>query len=133
MRYLRLKLLGAGIFALAFNLGEAKAADTTWQPHQYALAAATLAFHIADWGQTRHIAVEPENYYEKGLITRDVIGRNPDPQAVDLYMFGTGALFLATAHYMPTYRTAILAIWGSTRAHVVINNHQIGLRIGGSF
>ena len=109
------------------------AAAEAWEPHQLALGAAAVGLHLADWGQTRHIAASNGRWVESMPITRDVIGENPTTARVDLYMLGTGALFLGAAHLMPDYRTAILAFWVVSRLSVVVSNHAIGLRIGGSF
>lgn len=119
--------------------GTAHAQDRAWETHQIALGVLAAGLHIADWGQTRHIARsnEPgymgERYIEVAPITREAIGEVPTKQKVDAYMLATGALFLGAAHLLPEYRTAILAIWAATRLQVVVNNYEIGLRVGGSF
>lgn len=111
----------------------AHASDRDWKPHQLAMGAAAVAMHLADWGQTRHIAVSNGRFHEDAPVTQAVIGRQPGTGEVDLYMAATGALFLAAAHFLPDYRTAILAGFTVSKIGLVVNNHTIGLRIGGSF
>jgi hypothetical protein len=113
--------------------------DDSWQTHQYAIAASAIVLHAVDWRQTRHIATSNEpgyngpRYVEKAALTKRVIGETPSHGGVDAYMLATGVLFLGAAHLLPEYRTAILATWAATRLAVVVNNHSVGLRIGGSF
>lgn len=110
-----------------------------WSAFQMTLGAAAVSAHLADWGQTRHIARsnEPDylgaRYIEIAPITRDVIGARPKMESVDAYMAVTGLAFIAAAHFLPEYRTAILTVWAVSRIAVVVNNNQIGLSIGGSF
>jgi len=115
------------------------AADAEWAPHQIALGGVAVGLHLSDWGQTRHIARSNEagyvgqRYVERVPLTRSVIGEIPTTRRVDTYMLGTGLLFLAAAHLLPEYRTAILATWAASLVVVVVENHAIGLRVGGSF
>lgn len=128
------RLLIASALALS---GPAQAEE--WKPHQVALGAIAMTMHMIDWGQTRHIAAtnDPDyrgyRYVEKGPIARHVIGEIPSRSRVDAYFLLTGALLFGAAHFLPEYRTAILSAWAAERFMVVLSNHEIGLRVGGSF
>lgn len=133
-RAVRILLAVVVALAVAFVATNARAQSSSeWQAHQLALAAAAVALHGADWAQTRRIHESDGRFREAAPITKAVIGESPDAARVDAFMLVTGAAVFAVAHFMPEYRTAILTAWAASRLVVVVNNHSIGLRIGGSF
>lgn len=128
--------------ALALLAGTAHASesvDSSWQPHQIALGAAALALHVIDWGQTRQVARSHEpgytgpTYIERGPVASSVIGSTPSRGQVDAYMVVTGLVMGAAAHFLPEYRTALLAGFGAGKLAVVIHNRAIGVQFGGAF
>jgi hypothetical protein len=129
----------SAVLVVATLATPARATDRDWSTQQLVLGGVAVGLHLADWGQTRHIARSNEpgytgqRYVEAMPLTRDVIGEVPTTRRVDTYMLGTGLLFIAAAHFLPEYRTAILATWAVSRVFVVVDNHELGLRIGGSF
>jgi hypothetical protein len=74
-----------------------------WEPDNLSkgdvqLEIAWQIVHFIDWHQTKYIANHPNDYYEQGLAVV-VLGKHPDPEAVDLYM-GLGALAHAGVTYV---------------------------------
>lgn len=124
------------IAALALSMSvmsPAVATDKDWSTGQMALAGVALTAHVMDWNQTRVISKNPDRFYERGFITKDVIGAHPSTGQVDAYMLGSAVLFMLAAHYLPEYRYTILGVWAVTRIYVVHENKQIGLSASFNF
>lgn len=65
--------------------------DTLWQ-------AAVVALEIVDWGQTRYIARNPDDWYEMNPL----LGRHPSTDQVDAYFAGGILIKAAVAYMLPT-------------------------------
>ena len=85
------------------------------------------ALMVADWGQTRHIAENPD-YYE----TNKILGKYPTREAVDLYfltLIGSYHLIHNIDFIDHRYKKAmdwyVTIMW----THTVWHNHSIGIEI----
>lgn len=65
--------------------------DTIWQ-------ASIIALEIVDWGQTRYIARNPDDWYEFNPL----LGRHPSTDQVDAYFAGGILIKAAIAYVLPT-------------------------------
>jgi hypothetical protein len=88
------------------------------------------ALWVADWGQTRDIARQPDKYYE----TNPILGKHPTVQEVDLYFISVGILGAFIADQVgerigSVPRKLLLVVWIIDQAGSVSNNHKIGLKI----
>jgi hypothetical protein len=111
------------VFALFPSLCEAR---DPWETPDYMLIGATLATLAVDWGQTRHIAKNPERFYEKNRI----LGASPSVGKVDAYFLGAMVGTVAVAHLLPTdYRRLFLAGTLSMELSVVEQNRSIGIKV----
>jgi len=111
------------LFALFPSLCEAR---DPWEFTDYAFAGAALASLVVDWGQTRHIAKNPDRFYEKNQI----LGPKPSVGKVDAYFAGAMLSTVAVAHVLPRdYRRLFLAGTLSMELSVVEQNRSIGVKI----
>ena len=122
------ELLNPGASLIAITAGQAEQA-MAMQAHACAAKAGinqlvrTLAI---DWGQTRHIAKNPERFYEKNRI----LGASPSVGKVDAYFLGAMVGTVAVAHLLPTdYRRLFLAGTLSMELSVVEQNRSIGIKV----
>lgn len=96
-----------------------KDTDTEWQ-------AAYLLLHAVDWGQTRSIAKNPDDYYE----VNPLIGRHPSLKRVDRYMAVSAVAHTAIAYVLPPqWRRHFQRVTLSVKAGLVDQNYSIGLTI----
>jgi hypothetical protein len=79
-----------------------------------------------DWGQTRHIVKNPEQFYEKNLI----LGDHPSMSRVNVYFIGAIAGTLLIGDWLEP-KTRKLFLGTVTALEVVTNfsNHSIGIRV----
>ncbi len=82
--------------------------------------------HLVDWGQSRHVAKNPDLFYE----TNGVLGRHPDPGRVDRYF----ALTLAAHYFIADWLPPKARSWFQRGTIVletgaVAHNFQLGVRI----
>ncbi len=83
--------------------------------------------NVIDWGQTRYIAKHPEKYQENNPI----IGKHPSTGAVDIYMASSALLHpIAAAYLKPKYRKWFQYITIGMSGGCVLNNVNIGVKIG---
>jgi hypothetical protein len=116
--------LGSSL-ALGF-IPKAKAAPEDWSTSTRALTGLSMALTVADWGQTRMIARNPQTYRELNPI----LGPHPSQSRVDAYMIGYLATQYLIAEYAPEpMKTLLLTYVLVVQAKAVGNNRSIGLQI----
>jgi hypothetical protein len=85
-----------------------------------------MALTVADWGQTRMIARNPQTYRELNPI----LGSHPSVGKVDAYMIGYLLTQYAIAECVPEpWKTLLLSQVIMVQAKAVGNNKSIGLQI----
>ncbi|MDH5232257.1 MAG: hypothetical protein OEZ58_20790 [Gammaproteobacteria bacterium] len=121
---MRIKIIGllVALFLLfPLNANAWSEKDTLWE-------GAYLLAHVADWGQTRDIALQCSQglYYEMN----PVIGRCPNVHWVNTYFLGTALLHIGVANLLPQkYRRMFQAGTLGMELNFVNNNSNIGLTI----
>lgn len=91
------------------------------------LAGYTLVWFI-DWGQTRDIAMRPDEYYEDQMEA--LIGRHPSVQTVDVCLIGSYILNVFIANTLEGWwRKAFLGFFIYHHGEAAHGNYGIGLRI----
>ena len=97
-----------------------------WEFTDYALTGAAVASLVVDWGQTRHIAKNPNRFDEKNPI----LGITPSVGKVDTYVLGAMLATVAVAHLLPQdYRRLFLAGTLSMELSVIDQNRSIGIKV----
>ena len=97
-----------------------------WEFTDYALTSAALASLVVDWGQTRHIAKNPNRFDEKNRI----LGSTPSVGKVDTYFLGAMLGTVAVAHLLPQdMRRLFLAGTLSMELSVIDQNRSIGIKV----
>lgn len=81
----------------------------------------------ADWGQTRYIAHNPQQFHEE---FNPVIGEHPSIHTVDAWFLGSlavnnGIMLALPKKYRPYYACAVAAV----EAHFVVSNNSIGIKM----
>jgi hypothetical protein len=117
----------AALLILAFVLFPSlcRAADP-WETTDYALAGAALAALAVDWGQTRHIAKNPNRFIE----TNPVLGTSPSVGKVDAYFVGAMVGTVALAHVLPgDWRQLFLGGVLALELGVVNQNRSLGIKM----
>jgi hypothetical protein len=113
------------ILALVLLPSPCQAADP-WGTTDYALAGATLATLAVDWGQTRHIAKNPQRFNEQNPM----LGTTPSVGKVDAYFVGSMVGTVAVAHLLPSdWRQLFLAGLFAVELSVVQQNRSIGIKM----
>lgn len=80
---------------------------------------------VADWGQTRDIATNPD-YYEANKI----LGTHPSIGDVNVYFITSLAAINVGYYLMPVkYRDTFALIVAARRSSSVFNNYSLGIRI----
>lgn len=97
-----------------------------WSPTDKALLATSTALLVADWGQTRYIAKNPDRFHEKNPL----LGKHPSVGEVDGY-FVTAIIgnYLLADVIGPTNRKWYLGGVTAMETVVVIRNRGIGIKI----
>lgn len=104
--------------------GKALASD--WKETDTERQLVYLILHAVDWGQTRNIAKNPDDYYEFNPL----LGRHPSAKRVDSYMLVSGLTHTAISYVLPSdWRHAFQRVTLSVKAGFVQHNFSIGLRI----
>jgi hypothetical protein len=96
-----------------------------WSTLDKSLLVASTAANVVDWGQTRTIAYNPDQWRERN----PQLGDHPSVGSVNTYFISRLILVPILAHYLPEYRTAILSIWLAIGVGYSGHNHSIGLRM----
>lgn len=117
------KLLGSILLAASLNAQAESLGD--WSTLDKTLLAASTAANIVDWGQTRTIAMHPDQWYE----TNRLLGPHPSVGSVNTYFISRLILVPTLAHYMPKYRTEILSFWLIIGMGYAGHNHGLGIRM----
>ena len=113
------------ILALVLLPSPCQAGDP-WGTTDYALAGATLATLAVDWGQTRHIAKNPQRFAEKNPL----LGPAPSVGKVDAYFVGAMVGTVALAHVLPNdWRQLFLAGVLTLELGVVQQNRSLGIKM----
>jgi hypothetical protein len=118
-----------------FVLGNPYARADDWTRSEIAGEILWQALHLIDWGHTRYIADNPDEYYE----INPILGDHPDKRRVDTYMAVSALLHPVITGILPK-ETEILgfkikprAIWQSISigisAGLVMHNASIGIQI----
>jgi len=117
----------AALLVLAFVLFPSlcQAADP-WETTDYALAGAAVAALAVDWGQTRHIAKNPQRFAE----TNPILGPSPSVGKVDAYFVGAMVGTVALAHVLPSdWRQLFLGGVLALELSVVNQNRSLGIKM----
>jgi len=117
----------AALLVLAFVLFPSlcQAADP-WETTDYALAGAAVAALAVDWGQTRHIAKNPQRFAE----TNPILGPSPSVGKVDAYFVGAMVGTVALAHVLPgDWRQLFLGGVLALELSVVNQNRSLGIKM----
>ena len=117
----------AALLILAFVLlpSPCPAADP-WETTDYALAGAAVAALAVDWGQTRHIAKNPNRFIE----TNPVLGTAPSVGKVDAYFVGAMVGTVALAYVLPSdWRQLFLGGVLALELGVVQQNRSLGIKM----
>ena len=101
-------------------------AGDPWETTDYALAGAAVAALVVDWGQTRHIAKNPQRFNE----TNPLLGTTPSVGKVDAYFIGAMVGTVALAHVLPSdWRQLFLAGVLTVELGVVKQNRSLGIKM----
>lgn len=97
-----------------------------WSTQDKVLFATSSVLLVADWAQTRHIARNPDRFFEKNPI----LGEHPSVGRVNTYFATTLVLnYIVTDALPPKWRTAYQAGLIGVELYVVGNNKRIGIRM----
>jgi len=97
-----------------------------WTKEEKWVAGAAVGLTIIDWGQTRHIAKNPDKYFERN----GVLGDHPSKKDVDTYFAAYIALQLLIGHNLShKWRTPFLGGVALVEAGYVVHNHIMGIRV----
>ncbi|MEK6748520.1 MAG: hypothetical protein AABY83_04860 [Pseudomonadota bacterium] len=99
-----------------------------WTGSDSAFEAAYLLTHVADWGQTRDIAVRCESgrYFETNLV----MGRCPNIASVNTYFVSTALLHMGASYLLPApYRRIFQTGTIGMQIGYINNNANIGLNL----
>lgn len=82
--------------------------------------------HIVDWGQTRHIAKNPDQFYE----INPILGRHPSVGEVDTYMITGAVIHTAVSVVLPQkYRSYWQYVTIGMSGYCVGNNINAGIKV----
>ena len=111
------------ILALLLLAIPAQARD--WTAEEKRWAGALVVTRLIDWGQTRHIARNPDRFREANPLLPD----HPSLGDVNRHFLVGTALMFAVAHYVPQHRTRILQTWVVIGVATNLHNLHVGVRI----
>ena len=98
-----------------------------WSTQDKALEGTYQVLHFVDWRQTRYIAKNPDDYYEK---YNKLLGEHPSTTEVDIYFISTAILHPIITHYLPKeWRPYWQGITISISGACVVNNFAVGIRM----
>lgn len=113
-------------FLFLFSLtATAQERSMEWSDTDKLLAASALVVHTIDWGQSRTVAKNPEQYYERNPL----LGDHPSLSRVNNYFIATAILIPVVAHFVPQWRTEILGTWLALEIVVTARNRHLGVRM----
>jgi hypothetical protein len=102
-------------------------ASDPWSIQDIALESTYIALHVIDWGQTRDIAKNPDEYHE---AYNPLLGNHPSKDKVDLWFLTTTVTHILITNYLPSecrpyFQGVTIGIAGS----LVLINFSVGLKI----
>ena len=110
--------------ALIFSSLDAKA--DTWDTTDKVLGVTALTLEVMDWGQTREIAKNPKQWYEKGHF----LPEHPSVAEVNKHFISSIIMATLIADALPSpYRKAWLASAIVFEFRSVRNNHLLGIKM----
>ena len=95
-----------------------------WTKEQKQLAAISTTLHFIDWGQTRHIAKNPDRFYERSPL----LPNHPSMGQVNRHFIISGIIIASAAHFLPQYRSQLLKIHIGYQTINTVRNFHIGLK-----
>ena len=102
-------------------------ASDPWSPQDIALESIYVALHVVDWGQTRDIANQPDEYYE---AYNPILGKHPSKDKVDLWFVSTTITHILITNYLPSKcRPYFQGVTIGMAGTLVLINMSIGLKI----
>ena len=113
-------------FIMAILLAPSAYAADKWDTTDIALGVSALALTIMDYGQTRYISDNPEQFTERNPL----MGKHPSRDDVNLYFAGAAVVGLAVAHFLPSeWRKVWLGGWIAAEGITVYHNDLIGVGV----
>lgn len=120
---------------LVLLIGNPLAGADTWTQGDIAVEVLWQALHLVDWGHTRYIADNPDEYYE----INPILGNHPDKSQVDIYMAASAFLHPLVTGLLPRKarilglelrpRTIWQCISIGLSGGLVIHNFSIGIQM----
>ena len=100
-------------------------ASDKWDTVDFALLTTATTALMLDWGQTRRISRNPDEYYE----TNSLLGDHPSTGDVDKHFAAVMLGTIVIADFLPSaYRKTWLGIITAVEVGYVSQNYQIGIR-----
>jgi len=88
--------------------------------------AAYLVTHTIDWGQTSHIADNPDRFRE----INPILGEHPDSGRVHAYFIATAVLHVTVTHFLPSkWRPAWQYVTFGISAWAAYSNYRVGIKV----
>lgn len=101
-------------------------AQDPWDTTDKVLASVALTATVIDWGQTRYIAKNPQQFHENNPI----LGEHPSVGKVNTYFVGAIVAGAVVAHYLPSeYRKYFLGGVSVLEIGVAAHNKHIGIKV----
>ena len=95
-----------------------------WDTTDKILLGTTMATAVLDYGQTMHIARNPQDHFEYNPI----LGRHPSPAAVrNAFLIGAAIKIIIAEILPPRYRKVWLSGWTIGQGLMVLHNHGQGI------
>ena len=112
--------------AAAIMLSFAMLCADEWTTKDTVLESVYMVLHVVDWAQTRHIADNPDLFYENNPL----IGRNPSRRRVDMIFLVGAILHPIVSYNMPKgWRDVWFGVSIGLELACVSNNFKIGVRM----
>ena len=97
-----------------------------WTSADTVAQGAVTALLIADWGQTRYIALNPQDWHEKNSL----LGEHPSSGKVNDYFAAAIVGHAAISYLLPKdLRHGWQYVWIGIEANTVQNNRSLGIRM----
>lgn len=97
-----------------------------WDTVDFALLTAATTALVLDWGQTRRIARNPDEFYEKNTL----LGDHPSTGDVDKHFAAALLGTIVIAEILPSYyRKTWLGVVTAVEVGFVQQNYQLGIKM----